>query len=175
MGRTLSRVEIQDIQRRERQNLRATQAFFFALFSALAFMPLMGVWLMVSPALACALVVPWLIVLWWWVYYRARVLVDEVGEQTQWLQARFSVRLVTARNSYLDYRFGDYPVAPSNLLNNWFIDKTLNTHSTYRVEAVKLTCRYTSSHSYYLFRDTLMEVPQDQAPATGVAGTTTTP
>ena len=170
MGRTLNNAEIEEIQRRERRNGRGVQTFFATLFSALAFMPLMGIWLMVSPALACALVVPWLIFLWWWIYYRTRMLVDEVGERTQWLQARFSCRWVHVhRGGYMDYRFGDYPIAPGNLLNNWFIDKTLNTYTTYRIEAVKLTCRHTASHSYYLFRDTLVEVAQDQAPATPMA------
>lgn len=169
MERLLSSAEIEDIKRKERRNWRGVQAFFSILLSALAGLPLMGVWLIVSPTLACALVVPWLIFLWWWIYYRTRGLVDEVGERTQWLQARFSCRWVYAQaGSYMDYRFGDYPIAPSNLLNNWFIDKRLNTHATYRVEAVKLTCQQTSSHSYYLFRDTLTEITQAQACATAV-------
>lgn len=170
MGRTLNNAEIEGIQRRERRNQKGVQAFFAALFSALACIPLMGIWLLVSPALACALVVPWLIFLWWWIYYRTRMLVDEVDERTQWLQARFSCRWVHVhKGGYMDYSFGDYPIAPSNLLNNWFIDNTLDTCTTYRIEAVKLRCRHTASHSYYLFRDTLVEVPADQAPATEMA------
>ncbi|MCE4053573.1 hypothetical protein [Pseudomonas sp. Au-Pse12] len=170
MERLLSSAEIEDIKRKEQRNWRGVQAFFSILLSALAGLPLMGVWLIVSPALACALVVPWLIFLWWWIYYRTRMLVNEIDERTQWLQARFSCRWVHVhKGGYMDYSFGDYPIAPGNLLNNWFIDNTLDTRTTYRIEAVKLTCRHAASHSYYLFRDTLVEVPPGQAPATEMA------
>lgn len=166
MGRRLSHAEIEHIKRRERRNLRGGQAFISALLSALVFMPLMGVWLIVSPELAGVLGVVWLIFLWWWVYYRLRAMVDVVGEQTQWLQARFSAHPVYAhRNFHFDYRFGDYTIAGSNLLDNWFIDNTLNTHTLYRIEAVKLTCPQTSNITYYLFRETLVEATPAQVVA----------
>lgn len=170
MGRRLSYAEIEHIKRRERRNLRGGQAFISALLSGLVFMPLMGIWLIVSPALACVLGVVWLIFLWWWIYYRLRATVEEVGEQTQWLQASFSARPVYAhRNFHFDYRFGDYTIAGSNLLNNWFIDNTLNTYTLYRIEAVPLTCPQTSSVTYYLFRDTLVEATPAQIAAHEIA------
>lgn len=166
MGRRLSHAEIEHIKRRERRNLKGGQAFISALLSALVCMPLMAVWLIVSPELACVLGLVWLIFLWWWVCYRLRAMVDEVGEQTQWLQASFSAHPVYAhRNFHFDYRFGDYTIAGSNLLNNWFIDNTLNTHTLYRIEAVTLTCPQTSAVSYYLFRETLVEATPTQVVA----------
>lgn len=165
MERTLSDSQIRYIKARERRNLRGAQAFICLFLSLFVLILLQGVWLLISPQLACALLAPWAIFLWWWVLHRLKGQQSEVAARTQWLQGQFSATWVSShRNGHFSYSFGDYPIAACCRLNNLFNEKRLDLHTRYRVEAALLTCSRTASHSYYLFGDTL--VPVTRAPET---------